>query len=116
MIELPVKYLKTGMVMSQSLYNASGANYLAKGTLLTEHYISKLKQVGVTGINVTSLDTKHVLEPPEEILQEKTRAVAVKRVYDMFTQVVRDGRFDTDPLYKASAAIINDIMNRRMNE
>lgn len=103
------------MVMSQSLYNASGANYLAKGTLLTEHYISKLKQVGVTGINVTSLDTKHVLEPPEEILQEKTRAVAVKRVYDMFTQVVRDGRFDTDPLYKASAAIINDIMNRRMN-
>ena len=115
MIELATKRLKPGMVAAQSVFNSSGANYITRGVTLTQQYIDRLRQLGVEGIHVTSTDAQAQLPPPEDILSEKTRAFAVKRVYDVFEQVTRTGTFDLDPLSQASAAIINDIMERRGN-
>ena len=115
MIELPTKRLKSGMVAAQTVFNSSGANYITRGTTLTQQYIDRLRQLGVEGIHVTSTDTNAPLPPPEDILSEKTRVFAVKRVCHLFEQVTRNGVFDLEPLSQASAAIINDIMSRKGN-
>ena len=115
MIELPTKRLKSGMVAAQTVFNSSGANYITRGTTLTQQYIDRLRQLGVEGIHVTSTDTNAPLPPPEDILSEKTRVFAVKRVCHVFEQVTRNGVFDLEPLSQASAAIINDIMSRKGN-
>ena len=78
MINLPLSKVKPGMVTAQSIYNESGGSYLTKGTELTESYTEKLQKLGVSGIHVLSMDTKNPgVTPPEGILTEKTRAMAI---------------------------------------
>ncbi len=116
MIDLSLNRVRPGMVMAQSVYNSSGANYLTKGMPLTQTYIEKLRQLGIEDIHVlsTSIDDMSPL-PQEDVLQEKTRVMAVKRVYDVFQQIRQKGTLDLAPLEKASATIVNDVMNRRGN-
>ena len=116
MINLPLNRLKPGMVMAQSVFNSSGASYLSRGQRLTISYIEKLRHMGIRDIHVSSTVPDGPDIPlPEDVLEERTRAIAVKRVYDMFEQVRGEGTFDPVPLGKASAAIINDITERRNN-
>ncbi|MBQ7478017.1 MAG: HD-GYP domain-containing protein [Selenomonadaceae bacterium] len=116
MINLPLNRLQPGMVMAQSVLNSSGASYLSRGQQLTTSYIERLRQMGVRDIHVSSTMTSGPKVPlPEDVLQERTRAIAVKRVYDMFQQIQEKKTFDPVPLGKASAAIVNDIMARKGN-
>ena len=116
MINLPVNRLKPGMVMAQSILNSSGASFLTRGQNLTNNYIEKLRQMGIREIHVSStLTSGPSVPPPEEVLQERTRAIAVKRVYEMFQQVSDSKTLDPVPLARASASIVNDIVARRSN-
>ena len=115
MIDLTPKYLKPGMVMAQSVYNSCGANYLVKGTKLTEQYVKKLRDLGVEGIHVVSTETDSAVMPSAPVLQEQTRALAVKHVYDVFSMAKQEGTFEMKPLEKAAAAIVNDVTTRRFN-
>lgn len=115
MIDLPLRRLKPGMTIAQSVYNSSGASYLTKGMPLTENYIEKLRQLGIEDMHVISTSTTKTFVPPDDVLEEKTRAMAVKRVYDVFHQIQDNGTFDPAPMAKASASIVNDIMERRNN-
>ena len=91
MIDLPVKKLRPGMVTAQSIYNSSGASYLTKGMELTRDYIEKLKFLGVNDLHVMSYSSDVKLLPPEDVLSEKTRVMAIKRVCDVFTQMEHTG-------------------------
>ncbi|MBR2214126.1 MAG: HD-GYP domain-containing protein [Selenomonadaceae bacterium] len=115
MIELQIKNLKPGMVIAQSVYNSSGANYLTRGQRLTQGYIDRLREMGLQDMHVSALATDSNCMPPEDVLQESTRAMAVKRVYDVFQQVSKDGTFDVNPLERASISVLNDITERRGN-
>lgn len=115
MVDLPLKRLRQGMVVAQSVYNSSGASYLSKGMSLTTKYIEKLRQLGVGGIHVVSTMPGEGLVPPDDVLRDETRAMAVKRVYDVFQQITKKGTFETEPLTKASSTIVNDIMERKNN-
>ena len=115
MVDLPLKKLRQGMVVAQSVYNSSGASYLSKGMSLTAKYIEKLRQLGVGGIHVVSTTAGEGLLPPDDVLRDETRAMAVKRVYDVFQQITKNGTIDPEPLTKASSTIVNDIMERKNN-
>lgn len=105
MIDLPVKKLEPGMTLAQSVYNTNGVNYLTRGTQLTYKYIERLRQLGVGNIHVMSTAHDVPLRLPEDVLSERTRAAAVKRVYDAFQQVMTNGTFDMPPIAQAAAAI-----------
>ena len=115
MVDLPLKRLRQGMIVAQSVYNSSGASYLSKGMSLTAKYIEKLRQLGVGGIHVVSTTPGEGLVPPDDVLRDETRAMAVKRVYDVFSQITQKGTFDPEPLTKASSTIVNDIIERKNN-
>ena len=115
MVDVPLKKLRQGMIVAQSVYNSSGASYLSKGMSLTAKYIEKLKQLGVAGIHVVSTTPGEGLLPPDDVLRDETRAMAVKRVYDVFQQITKKGTIDPEPLTKASSTIVNDIIERKNN-
>jgi hypothetical protein len=100
MIDLTPKYLKPGMVMAQSVYNSCGANYLVKGTKLTEQYVKKLRDLGVEGIHVVSTETDSAVKPSAPVLQEQTRALAVKHVYDVFSMAKQEGNLRDEALWR----------------
>ena len=115
MINLPIKKLRPGMVTAQSIYNSQGASYLTRGTPVNEQYISRLKKIGILELNVTSLNPSFSLQPPDDVVQEKTRVTAIHKVFDAFHQVEADGSMDLNSLGDISETILLDLFSKRSN-
>ena len=115
MLRLPVKSLKKGMIVAQSIYNHHGGSYLVKGSAITPEYIHQLKKIGIPTGNVTSPDPRFQLKPPEDVVQETTRSDAIQHVYQAFHDVEEEGRLDAKAMEKVSDNIILDIIQRKEN-
>ncbi len=115
MLKIPVKKLKKGMIVSQSIYNKHGASYLVKGQPLTEEYITKLIKIGIPTVTVTSGDPNSIIKPPEDLVQEDTRIGAIQKVYDAFRSVEETGELDAGAMQDVSNKIIFDIIARKEN-
>lgn len=115
MIRLPIKRLKQGMVVAQSIFNKRGASYLVKGQPMTKEYIARLNKIGIPSVAVTSTDPRFNVPPPEDVVQEKTRIEAIDTVYHSFKSIEETGRLDALALQKISDNLIMDIIERREN-
>lgn len=115
MIRLPIKKLKQGMIIAQSIYNRAGGSYLVKGQPVAESYIRQLQKIGIPTVTVTSTDTNFRVPPPEDIVQESTRINAIEKVYDTYNSVEESGSLDATSLQDVSEQIIFDVINRKEN-
>ncbi len=115
MLRLPVKDLKKGMIVAQSIYNHCGGSYLVRGSSITPKYIQRLEKIGIPTVNVTSADPNFQLQPPEDIVQETTRFDAIQHVYSAFQSVEHEGRLDAQAMEKVSDNIVRDIIQRKEN-
>jgi putative nucleotidyltransferase with HDIG domain len=113
MIKLTIKKLRKGMITAQSIYNAKGASFLTKGTLLNEQYITRLRKLGVTHLIVSSLSPDCRILPPEDIVEEKTRIDAILKVAKSFHDVEEKGYFDLQSLQDVSKSLLNDVLLRK---
>lgn len=115
MIRLPIKKLKQGMIVAQSIYNHHGASYLVKGQPITKEYIRQLRKIGIPTVAVTSSNPNFQLMPPQDIVQEKTRVNAIEKVYNAFQTVEETGQFDAKSIQAVSENILFDLIDRREN-
>ena len=115
MLRIPVKKLKKGMIISQSIYNKHGASYLVKGQPLSDQYIAQLKKIGIPTVTVTSKDPAVKIMPPEDLVQEDTRIGAIEKVYDAFKSVEETGQLDAKAMEGVADKIIFDIVARKEN-
>lgn len=115
MIRLPVKKLKPGMIVAQSIYNKRGGSYLVKGNPLTPEYIARLSKMELPAVTVTSSDPRFQLPPPEDIVQERTRIHAIETVYNAFQTIEKDGSLDVAALQSVTDNLVLDIIERRNN-
>ncbi|MBQ1876402.1 MAG: HD-GYP domain-containing protein [Selenomonas sp.] len=115
MLRLPVKKLKQGMILAQSIFNQRGASYLVKGQPITKGYIHQLEKVGIPTVTVTTSDPDFQLLPPDDIVAEETRANAIKHVYHAFQTTEQDGHLDVDMMEDVAEKIIFDLIDRKAN-
>lgn len=115
MIRLKPNQLKTGMVTAQSIFNEKGAPFLVRGTPLTDRYIYRLRQLSVPELHVTSLSSNFQLQPPPDIVEERTRVQAVDNVAETFREAEENGRFDMTRLEKCADFLVRDIMAKKKN-
>ena len=115
MIRLPVKNLKQGMILAQSIFNNHGGSYLVKGQPITDGYIRSLKKIGIPTVSVTSADPSFQLMPPDDIVQENTRVDAIQQIFSTFESVEETGHMDVDALQNVSEKILFDIISRKEN-
>lgn len=115
MIRLPVKKLKPGMIIAQSIYNKRGGSYLVKGNPLTPEYIARLAKMNMPAVTVTSSDPRFQLPPPEDIVQERTRIHAIETVYNAFQTIEKNGSLDVGAIQAVTDNLVLDIIERRHN-
>lgn len=113
MLSIPAKSLREGMVIAQSIYSKAGAAFLVKGKVLTFQYIKRIKKIGIPSVAVTTADPTLKVEPPEDVVQEKTRLDAIRMVHDVFENIKGKKAIDTERLTKITDRIIKDVLTRR---
>lgn len=112
MLSIPVKSLREGMVVGQSIYSKAGAAYLVKGKPLTDQYIKQMKKIGIPSISVSTVDPRLEAEIPEDVVQEKTRIDAIQMVHDVFEDISGKKEMDSEGLTKISDRIVTDVFSR----
>lgn len=112
MLSIPVKSLREGMVVGQSIYSEAGAAYLVKGKPLTNQYISQMKKIGIPSISVSTIDPRFEVDIPEDVVQEKTRMDAIQKVHDVFESLSDKKEMDTKGLTNIADRIVTDVFSR----
>ena len=115
MLRLPTSKLKDGMILGQSLFNTAGGSYLVKGKPVTIEYIRKLQQLGIQTVTVTSMDPRHRLPPPPDVIEEKTRIKAISTVFNTFQSIEENGTLDVSSLEKVADSIVFDLFDNHEN-
>ena len=115
MLRLPVSKLKDGMVLGQSLFNTAGGSYLVKGQPVTIDYIRRMQQLGIQSVTVTSMDPRHKLPPPPDVIEEKTRVNAIIAVYNTFQSIEENGTLDIPALQKVTDSIVFNLFENHEN-
>lgn len=115
MINLLLKDLRPGMIAAQSVYNQTGDAVLMRGEPLTDAHIAKLVEIGLADITVTSANADAAIIPPSDIMEEKTRADAIHKVYDTFRTLEETGELDPAALTPTAEAILTDALDNREN-
>ena len=115
MFYLNVNKLREGMRTAQGIYNSKGASYLTKGTKLNKQYINQLRRLGISYINVTSIDPRLNVLPPEDIVHEETRIEAIHKVYEAFETLKYDDSYSTNMLEKISSQLLAELISEKNN-
>lgn len=103
------------MILGQSLFNTAGGSYLVKGKPVTIEYIRKLQQLGIQTVTVTSMDPRHRLPPPPDVIEEKTRIKAISTVFNTFQSIEENGTLDVSSLEKVADSIVFDLFDNHEN-
>lgn len=115
MIHLLIKDLQPGMVAAQSVYDRKGEGILPRGTALTQAHIDRLAKMDVVELSVMSADPSVSVSPPADILEEDTRADAIRKVYDTFHNLEETGELDPSALMPTAEAILTNALENREN-
>lgn len=115
MIHLLIKDLQPGMVSAQSIYDRKGELALARGTSITREHIDRLAKMDVLELSVMSSDPDLTVAPPDDVLEESTRADAIHMVYDTFHHLEETGELDPAALTSTAESILTNALENREN-
>ena len=114
MIYIPVDLLKNGMVLAQDVYTTIGGNpLLAKGQLIKDTYISKLKTFNISGVYIEgsfSIDVQMIPMIDEEL---KTRSLV--QLKSAFKDFAINGKVMVSSiklLMEIAHALVDDILTK----
>ncbi len=115
MIHLLIKDLQPGMVSAQSVYDRNGEIALTRGAAITQEHIDRLAKMDVLELSVMSSDPNAPVAPPDDVLEENTRADAIHKIYDTFHHLEETGELDPAALTATAESILTNALQNREN-
>lgn len=106
MIYLQLENIKPGMILGQSIYQNNRV-LLTKHSTLTSHYISRLKELGVSGVYIVNEWTKDL--EIHDVVSRKTKEAAFNLVKKTLTTVKQPGDL-TSSLSKSIRRVIYQMI------
>lgn len=107
MKRIRVEDLEANMQLGRSIYNSDGQVLLYSGTLLTEAYIVRLKEIGIFSVYIIQENFEDELQTREAI-SEQTRIETIKLVKDSFMCMEQE--------HKINVRMIQSVVNNLIEE
>jgi len=100
-----IESVTPGMVNARNILNSQGKILLAKGIVLNDFYINRLKGLGIDSVFVLDGITDDFQVP--EVISEETRVRTVKGVKEVFSNLASDRSVDS----KAVSGMVNSLID-----
>ncbi len=98
-----------GMAVARSIIGANGEVLLAKGNNLNEHYICRLKELGILSLYVTD-ETIGDIEA-DDVISEQTRLAAKQMTKQAMHDIKVGAKFNAKKMSEVVENLIDEIMN-----
>ena len=111
MRKIDIDNIKIGLALSKNIYNSKGQVLLRSGTVLTRHYVKRLKELGFSYVFVNDglIDDISL----DEVISEETRVQAVNCIRATMDNVKNDKTIKTSSLNKVVCCIVDDLANNK---
>ncbi|NLU49682.1 MAG: HD-GYP domain-containing protein [Syntrophomonadaceae bacterium] len=110
MQRMSIEELEPGMLVGRTIVSSEGKPLLVKNTVLTEQYISRLRDLGLGSIYVKN-DLTDVEIP--EVVSAAVRVAVTKTLKHTYQTIRGRGYIDTRALKKSVALLVDDVMSNR---
>lgn len=107
MRRIKIEDLQAQMQVGRNIYNSEGRVLLSAGSILTDSYIERLRELGIPSLYIRDDDLPYNLEPPE-IISEQTRIETINIVKDSFKQMEDD--------HKINIRMVQTVVNNLIDE
>jgi len=111
MLRIPLKKARPGMILARHIYNSNGKVLLAAGVQLEEHYIKRLKALGISSIYIHDKYTDGI--EFIEAISEETRLRAESTVVKVFQETRENRKLNVKAIYSTTEHIINEILKNK---
>jgi len=112
LVYIPVDYLKSGMVLARDVYTAIGGNpLLAKGQVIKEINISKLKHFNINGVYIESSFSSDVQMIP--MIDDKLKTESLIQIKSAFKNFNKTGKIlasSIKALMEVAQALVDNIL------
>lgn len=108
---ISVDHVKPHMLLARNIYDAQGRILLAKGVILSDNFIQRLKNLGIFSLYVDDGNTSGI--EIEDVVAEKTRVEAVQATREAIAQIKTGAIVTSRKLQKAVTDIIDDLLTNR---
>ncbi len=107
MRRISTSFLQPGMQLAQSVFAADGRVLLARGQVLRESYIERLRQLGVWSVYI--VDPRFPDLEVESIISEQTRVQAIKTIRTVCHNVLAGNASGVPTLKEVVELLIDDL-------
>lgn len=100
--------LKPGMVVAKAVYNAEGQMLLNKDVVLTDSYIGRLKELGISGIYIEDNISQGIVI--KDVISDETREKAKAFVKSTMEQISVNRHVDVQKAREIVDSIIDELL------
>jgi len=108
---IPVDKVKPGMVIERAVIDANGNILLSKGVNIDEHYIKRIKELGIPALYIK--DDKLGKVEYDEVISERTRLEALKVTKDVMKTIRLSNEFDLKKVNRVVDDLITELMSSK---
>lgn len=102
--------LQANMQLGRSIYNSDGQVLLHSGTLLTDIYIAKLRDIGIFSVYIIEENFAFESEA-QEVISEQTRIKTIKLVKDSFLCMESEHKINVRMIQSVVNNLIEEILS-----
>lgn len=108
MLRLPLKFIRPGMTVARDIFHANGSMLLAHNTILGQQHVERLARLGIAAVYIKN--PYFNLEPPSEILREKTRHAALALTRSTFENFQKTKTINLAKFHNLVDSIVNEVV------
>lgn len=106
-----ISSVRPNMVLANNIFDDRGCILLVRGTKLTEQYIRRLEEYGITSVYIDN-DNAHAVEI-EDLVSEEIRVQTVRLVRDTFTKIQTGNTVENDKIRKTVSEVVKEILKNK---
>lgn len=111
MIRIAIENARPGMILARHIYNSDGKVLLAAGIKLNEHYLVRLKELGIPAIYIYDRLTEGI--EIVDIVSEETKLQALSNFKNLFQEAQENRRLNLESTRKVIDNIIREIFQNK---
>ncbi len=104
--------LQANMQLGRSIYNSDGQVLLHSGTLLTDIYISKLRDIGIFSVYIIEENFAFEIDS-QEVVSEETRIETIKIVKNSFMCMEAEHKINVRMIESVVNTLIEELLSNR---
>jgi HD-GYP domain-containing protein (c-di-GMP phosphodiesterase class II) len=108
MLILSIDNVKENMQLAKNIYSAEGNTLLAAGTYLTDYFVAKLKEFGVSTLYITDKYIGKI--EVDELVKIQAKKETTKIAKEVMTKIQKNQALNGEKIHKAVNDVIDDLL------